>query len=337
MNPSRVMSGEDRSFAAAAVRGATALAEPVYAGVMWARNALYDRVILRSHRLPRPTISVGNITTGGTGKTPMVRWIAEQLAAKGKHVAILLRGYGGDEARMYRDWLGDRANVVANPDRVAGARVALAQSPPTDVFVLDDAFQHRRVSRDFDLVLIDATEPFGFGHVLPRGLLREPVAGLSRASAFVITRSDQVDAESLRAIEQRLPAKPIYHARHEHAGLREFDGQLLPMDELSRRRFLVFCGIGNPQGLERQFRAFGSTFLGMRAFGDHHAYSARDLEQLDASGAELLVTTEKDWVKLAPIAKGKTPIVRVEMRIAFREGDDAKLLEQILNATSRAG
>src|SRR5947207_9663635 len=105
MNPSRVMSGEDRSFAAAAVRGATAVVEPVYAGVMRARNALYDRGILRSHRLPRPTISVGNITTGGTGKTPMVRWIAEHLVAAGKRPGILLRGYGGDEAKMFRDWL----------------------------------------------------------------------------------------------------------------------------------------------------------------------------------------------------------------------------------------
>src|SRR2546421_2585086 len=160
MDAKRVMSGEDRSFAATAVRAATAVVEPVYAGIMRARNALYDRGILRSHRLPRPTISVGNITTGGTGKTPMVRWIAESLAAKNKHVAILLRGYGGDEAKMYREWLGERASVVANADRVAGARAAMAQSPPPDVFVLDDAFQHRRGWRGLDLGLIHATAPF---------------------------------------------------------------------------------------------------------------------------------------------------------------------------------
>ena len=340
----RVLSGEDRSLGASALRGVLRVAEPLYAAAMSARNTFYAAGILKSHRLARPTIAVGNITTGGTGKTPMVRWLAEQLAARGMRPAILMRGYrgesagGSDEARMLAEHLGDRAIIIANPDRLAGAAAAMKHALAPDVFLLDDAFQHRRVRRDFDLVLINAAEPFGYGHVLPRGLMREAQKGLARADAFVITRSSAVDAAALEQITSTLRKwsrhQPVYLADHVLAALRMPDDTTLPIDALRTRRFFGFCGIAGPQTLRAQLGSFGPTFAGLRAFGDHHGYSTDDLRSVSAEasalGAELLVTTEKDWVKVKSLVADDTlPIARLELQIRFRDGGDEALLRQV--------
>ena len=339
----RVLSGEDRGISARVIRTGLAIVEPFYAGAMTARNSLFSREIRKIHRLPRPTISVGNITTGGTGKTPMVRWLAEQLNERGMRPAILLRGYRGrdgqsDEQRMLANWLGERATVIANADRVGGAMTAMATMPQPDVFILDDAFQHRRVARDVDLVLINATDPFGFDHVLPRGLLREPLRGLSRAGAVVLTRSDQVNPTSIDQLRQRIAhytSAPIYAARHVQMSLRS-ERETLPIDRLRLRRFFAFAGIAHPSSLDQQFAAFGPTYAGHFWFGDHHDYDDHDLADLQqsatAAGAEMLVTTEKDWAKLRDLPAGKSPIYRVELRIAFADGDEDRLLAQILGS-----
>src|SRR4051794_2790213 len=197
------MGGEDRSIRASLLRGATAAAEPFYAVVAAARNRAFDAGLRKIHRLPRATISIGNITTGGTGKTPVVRWLAQRLRESGRRVAVLSRGYKaepgklGDEQLMLDHALNSsveqqRVHIVANPDRVAGASEALRLRPETDVFLLDDGFQHRRAGRDLDVVLVSATNPFGYGRVLPRGMLREPLSGLRRAGAFIVSHADQV-------------------------------------------------------------------------------------------------------------------------------------------------
>lgn len=343
----RVLSGEDRRAVASLLRRGFAVVEPLYASLMRARNLAYDRGIKRVHRLPRPAISVGNITTGGTGKTPVVRWLAEQFIARGVRPAILLRGYrggatgGSDEARMLAAALGTAAAVVANADRVAGAAAAMHGEPQPDVFLLDDAFQHRRAGRDFDLVLINALEPFGHGHVIPRGLLREPLDGLRRADAIMITHADQAPAAAgLGDIERalrRYTAAPILLAEHAHAGLRSGDGgQLLPMTELRRRRHFLFCGIGNPRGFRAQLEPYHETFAGWRAFADHHAYAADDLASLEAEAAaaraEVLVTTEKDWVKIERLPRrASLPVLRVELQIQFRDGGGERLLDLVLD------
>src|SRR4051812_23350103 len=191
----RVMNGTERGVAAMSLRALTSAIEPIYRGVVNARNARFDRG--RSvQRVDRPVISVGNITTGGTGKTPVVRWLADALRARGIQPAILMRGYKSapgqtsDEQELLRSQLPSVV-VHANPDRVAGAQEVLRDHPDVQAFILDDGFQHRRLHRDFDLVLIDATNPFGYDRLLPRGLLREPLAGLARAHAILITRADQ--------------------------------------------------------------------------------------------------------------------------------------------------
>ncbi len=186
-----IVSGRRRGAAAAVVRGAAALVEPFYAAAVRRRNRRYDRRAAAAHSAGVPVVSVGNLTLGGTGKTPMVRWIAQWFHSRGVRVAVVSRGYGSkagranDEALELERLLPDVPRLQ-NPDRVAAAREA-AESLGCRAIVLDDGFQHRRIARDLDIVLLDATEPFGFGHVFPRGTLREPIEGLRRAGVVVLS------------------------------------------------------------------------------------------------------------------------------------------------------
>lgn len=350
-----VMSGTDRGARAALLRAGLRVIEPFYASAMRARNGLYSRGILKSHSLGRAVIGVGNLTTGGTGKTPVVRWLAERLRAQGRTVGILSRGYGaagtglGDELTMLDRAInaggGARVFVGANADRVAGAAAMLAAHPEVDVLVLDDAFQHRRVKRDLNIVLISAANPFGYGHVLPRGLLREPVSGVRRAGAVVITHADQVGTDAIAAIERKVrehaPQAPIYQTMHAQVGF--IDGETKrPIEALAGRRFFAFSGIGNPATFERQLSALG-TCVGQARFPDHHRYSEADLESVRRSardaGAEVLVTTEKDWVKIEAMkaAAGTPPIWRVEVRVRFMGDGEEGLINQVRGAIEKSG
>ncbi|HTL28146.1 MAG TPA: tetraacyldisaccharide 4'-kinase [Tepidisphaeraceae bacterium] len=326
-----VMSGRDRSAKALALRALTRIAEPFYAGAMRVRNALYDHGLFKTHRLPRPVISVGNITTGGTGKTPIVCWLANELIKAGHHPAVLLRGYKGtlsglsDEANLIAQIVGPDAPVGANADRVEIANKVLAHRPGVEVFLLDDAFQHRRVDRDFNLVLLDATSPFGFGHVLPRGMLREPLAGLRRADAVLITRVDQVSKEELIQISDTLlrviPDTPVLQASFE-----------LDATSIRGKKVFAFCGIGNPSVFFRQLAQSGAEVVDRRTFADHHPYSAADIAALQnaagSAGADLLVTTQKDLVRFFSLDKKQyaIPIVAVGQTVRMSEQDSQRLL-----------
>jgi tetraacyldisaccharide 4'-kinase len=234
----------------------------------------------------------------------------------------------------------------ANPNRLEAGRSLLLEHPEIDVFLLDDGFQHRRVCRDLDLVLISAVEPFGFGHVLPRGLLREPLLGLRRAGAIVLTRADQATAEQLNAIELKVRSynlvAPIYRAIHSQVGLLSSASSAiaLPMEQLSETRFFAFCGIGDPASFDRQLRRFDPRCVGRRWFGDHHRYTVMDLksliEQAKDLGAEMLLTTEKDWVKIEPFA-GEFPIWRVVMNLDFVGDGAARLIEQLRSVLAARG
>ncbi len=340
-----VISGADRSGSAALLRGCLSLAEPFYSIATAVRNQMFAAGIFKTHRASRPVISVGNITTGGTGKTPVVRWLADALRHGGRTPAILMRGYksapgeDSDEQRMLRSLLPGMI-VEANPDRVAGARKIIESHPEIDLLLLDDGFQHRRLHRDFDLVLIDASNPFGFDHVLPRGLLREPLEGLWRASAFLITHAEQVAEDQLDGIASRLhqfnPRAHVYRCMHEQTNLRGSDGTSKNFRELAGRRVLTFCGIGNPDAFERQIQQSGAIIAQTHRFGDHHQYVSKDLLSLASlarqGGAEVLLTTEKDWVKISPLVESVprlAPILRVELSIRFADGADSRLLDQI--------
>ena len=337
----RVISGAERGARAALLRMAMAAAEPFYAAAARARNALFDKGIKEVHRLPRPVASVGNITTGGTGKTPVVVWLANALRSAGMRPAVLLRGYRGDargfsdeaallDRRLNRDASNDPLEipVMANPDRVAGGLAVLRERPDVEVFVLDDGFQHRRVARDFDLVLIDATNPFGHGHVLPRGLLREPLSGLRRADAILITRAnDAAAADAAARGVARHTTAPVHRSTHD-----------LDAGSVAGRRAFAFCAIGNPNSFVASLASHAEV-VGSRAFADHHAYTRDDLAALRrdaaAAGAELLVTTEKDWVKLSELpaaAAGDTPIWRLDVEAQL--DDEATVLQAVTSALS---
>jgi tetraacyldisaccharide 4'-kinase len=350
----RVISGKARGFGASALRFAFAAVSPIYASIMRLRNLKFDRGI-SVKRLPKPVISIGNLTAGGTGKTPVVRWLCERLRESGGRPAVLMRGYKakagerGDEQAMLETLLNREGlppvTVHAQADRHAGGLAVLRNDPAITAFILDDGFQHRRLARDFDLVLIDACEPFGFGHTFPRGLLREPPSGLRRADAILITRADQAaDIDHVeRLIKRHNASAPIFRCSHTHAGLRSTDSALHPLETLAGKKFFAFAGIGNPQGLASQLKQLPGELVASHWFTDHFHYSRQEITQLlhqaKAASAQAIVTTEKDWVKIAPLLEKSPslPIYRIELAIKFAADDENELFEMIrstIQATS---
>jgi tetraacyldisaccharide 4'-kinase len=284
--------------------------------------------VLPSMPAGKPVISVGNITTGGTGKTPMVAWIARELQAAGKRVGIVLRGYkatGGrsDEAELLKQLTG--AIVIVHADRVAGAAEAAAAG--ADVIVLDDGFQHRRLRRDVDIVLIDATDPFGLGHCLPRGLLREPASALGDADAIIITRSDAMNRKDLDALRSKLsrlaPKAAIFRAAHKPVAAIDGAGQRLAPSALAGRKVFAFCGIGSPQSFLHTLSELGARVVGQCVLEDHCEYTPQLLEELSAMAghaeAQLAVTTQKDYVKIGP-NQFASPLWQLAIEMDLTEG-----------------
>jgi tetraacyldisaccharide 4'-kinase len=351
MNPARLhamMSGQDRSPAGRLFRAATACAEPFYRAAVAARNAMFDHGLRKPKRLPRPVISVGNLTTGGTGKTPMVIEMARRLVAMGAKPAVLLRGYAGeatvnerkrrisDESRLLANELTPAVPVEVNPDRAKAAQFVLAYRSDIDVFLLDDGFQHRQVRRDMDIVLIDATQPFGFGHVLPRGMLRESVAALGRANATMVTRSDRVEpswlSELAKIIERHAGKPPIALTATRWSNLRDENDAAVPLGKIHDQKVLGLCGIANPGQFIEQLKGMAGPKSEWLTLPDHYHYSGTDykiiMDRAHENDFDCVVTTEKDWVKLkGPIAAGpvppSVPIYRPVLRVEFLEGGGA--------------
>jgi tetraacyldisaccharide 4'-kinase len=294
----------------------------VYGAWMVLRAWAYRRGILKSKRVEGLVISVGNLTTGGTGKTPTALWIALRAADAGQRSAILLRGYGSrgeagddgrprsDEAALLRDRLAGRAQLGIGADRIASAE-ALARHGVT-WFVLDDGFQHLKLRRDVDIVLLDATRPFGNRHLLPSGSLREPRSALRRADIILITRSER--APALEATVRRYTEAPVFYAHARLDGLFRAPRRAiaLPQPDWGRGRFLAFAGIGNPAVFFDDLGRWGLPLAGTRAFRDHHRFTPADLAQLERAAAEksadALVCTEKDIFTLCDITSLRVPI-----------------------------
>lgn len=333
----QAMSGEDASVRGRALRAALSVATPFYAAVNALRSLGFATGIKRSHPLGRPTISIGNLTTGGTGKTPMVGYVVRHLVQQGHRPCILLRGYrGGDEAEEHKQLHGGSVHVEPNPDRVAAAQIALKDDASISCFVLDDGFQHRRAKRDLDLVLIDATNPWGYGSMLPRGLMREPGSALRRADAVIVTRADQVDRAAMKqlddTIQQITGRPPAAHAEHAWVGLRTGDEQSQPLTTLAGLDVMGVVGIGNPAAFADTLARHAGRVVHCEQLPDHHRYTRKqllgliDLAQTANAGA--LVTTEKDWVKwslLLEDEKVELPIYRAELAMRFRDGVDELL------------
>lgn len=293
------------------------------------RARLYRTGMLHQKRLDGVVISVGNLTTGGTGKTPMVLRIAEHLLTEGKSPGILTRGYRGesgpsgatsDEVRLLQARLGPRVRFGVGADRFARGRALAAEG--VDWFVLDDGFQHLQLARDVDILLIDATNPFGGGHVLPAGRLREPRSALARADIIVITRSDH--APAVESVIRRDSRAPVFYAAPHLESVRVFRSDY-PGEERTdahAHKFFAFSGIGNPAVFPVDLREWGLDPLGYKIFPDHHKYSAGDMKQIAAeaaaAGANALMCTEKDIFNLSggPLPDLDLYYCRIAMHIA---------------------
>jgi tetraacyldisaccharide 4'-kinase len=309
----------------------------VYSAVTRTRLAAYRRGWFSVSKLGVPVISVGNLTTGGTGKTPLVEWVCRAIAnggaggdwRTGKRVCVLTRGYrrenpknqvvvsngvellaseqeAGDEPFLMATNLLGIAAVVANQDRVAAGEWA-ARNLNSECLVLDDGFQHLRLARDLDIVTIDATNPWGGGSLLPSGRLREPRAGLSRADCVVITRVDQAkNLPSLRAkVEELVGAAPVFLSRMVTSGINRLDGESVETAGLQSELPGAFCGVGNPESFFNHLRGEGFAPVFTRVFADHHNYNQSDMDSLvgeaKAKGVKGLITTAKDATKLSAL------------------------------------
>jgi tetraacyldisaccharide 4'-kinase len=352
----RLADGSARGLAAGVLRATLrALAAP-YGGAVRVRNRAYDLGLLPIHACNAPVVCIGNVSLGGTGKTPLVAWAAQHLAALGMRPAIVSRGYGARRGELSDEaaelgLLLPGVPHVADPDRVAAARRAVAAG--ADAVVLDDGFQHRRLARDLDIVAVDATDPFGCGFLVPRGLLREPMHGLARADAVVLTRCTLADPARRADIRTALARHasglpPVWaEATHRPVGLRQAGGETQPLDSLRGRRVVACAGIGNPAAFRESLQSLGADVAAFRAFPDHHAYSPRDLDELGAWAAReratLLVTTLKDLVKIRRDDLSGIQVAALEIAIEFTAGGDdlagllASVVPPVATFSSRRG
>ena len=334
-----LVSGRQRGPSAAFLRAALRTLEAPYTTAIHWRNALYDRAPGAVQRASVPVISVGNLTMGGTGKTPMVVWLAKWMLSRNVTPVIVSRGYRSrrgqlnDEGEELRALLPDVAHVQ-NPDRVSAAQVAIDQQH-AEVIILDDGFQHRRLHRDLNLALVDAQQPFGYDHVFPRGTLREPLSGLGRADVVVLTRSDTIEGARREKIRERVaqlaPTAVWSEAVHQPVRFRNLH-VTRALDSFRGRRVAAFAGIGQPPRLRETLQRCGCDVVGFREFPDHYQYLEADIDELARWAHRLDVTavvcTGKDLVKIQHERCGDLPFWALE--IALRVNAGASQLEQAL-------
>ncbi len=321
------------------------LAERAYLAALARRNQRFDAGAGVLH-LPIPVISVGNLTVGGTGKTPMVQRIAQWLLDANLRPAIAMRGYRStpdhpsDEHSEHLACFAGALPIIAQPDRAAGLRPLIA-SGAIDCAVLDDGFQHRQLARDLDAVLIDATQPLHAARCLPAGWLREPPSALARAHAVVLTRTSDAPPEALDALRSAVSAHagspPIAECAHAWDSLDSADAHR-PIEWLASRRVIVACAVGNPGAFVRAAQRAGALVEATLLRRDHHAWNNADrraLERLTNNSLPVL-TTMKDWVKWRRLNLGPLEhlFVRPRLTLQFSHGEDA-LRSRVL-ATARA-
>jgi tetraacyldisaccharide 4'-kinase len=324
--------------------GLRGLSLPYSLGTRW-RNWLFEYGCKKTHAVAIPVVSVGNLTLGGTGKTPCVEYIARFYREQDRRVAVLSRGYGAregrnDEALVLEENLPDVPHLQA-ADRVALARMAIEELD-AEVLVLDDGFQHRRLRRDLDIVLVDAAALWGIDHVFPRGLLREPTSALRRADVVMLTRCDLISDKSLSSLRQRLgrlaKGKPLVETAHRARGWVNACRQTLPLEALGAE-CAAFCGIGNPDAFRRTLTSLGMEVVDWRVYPDHHPYTRQDIDSFRAWSGHLppgakLVTTQKDLVKIQLERLGDHELWALQIQLEVLRGQD--LLEEKLLQIVRA-
>ena len=342
----RVIQGWEHGFSRGPRLVLSALAGG-YRGLLGAREWLYGHGVLRSQTLSCPVISIGNLTVGGTGKTPAVELAVQTLTGLGRRVAIVSRGYRrrtsgieivadaasirldpadtGDEPFLLARRLPG-VPVVVGANRHDAARLAVERFGTTAI-VLDDGFQHRTLTKNLEVVMTRARNPWGNGQLLPHGPLREPLSALRRADLIVAAGAERLeDAEAVKeAARRHAPGVPVATARY--VPVECWEARSLrprPPEDLAGRRLVAFAGLASPDGFARTLEALRVDVAHFATFVDHHWYSAADLAALDAQaaalGAEGLVTTEKDWVRFRDVARPRRPIHVVSVRLELLDG-----------------
>ena len=351
-NWGKLISGHKRGPGAVLLRSFLIIAAAGYSCAVRLRNLLYSKGLLKTHGADAAVFSIGNITTGGTGKTPLVIWLCNLLKERNMRCAILTRGYKavqnskcvfttsgkdgfkiqnyGDEPAVIAESC-PHATVIVKSDRVAGAAEAVKRFD-AQALIMDDGFQHRRLARDLDIVTIDATQPFGYGRLLPAGLLREPIGALRRADAFVITRCDQATEDRLTRLEGKLrslnPNAAIARSIHALRHIKCADGIELGVDTLKNKKVFAFCGIGNPQAFFTTITDAGACLVGRQIFDDHYRYTESCMTQIHDHAtrykADIILTTQKDWTKIARLRtiRRDIPFGCLAVKIAFLSGED---------------
>ena len=321
----------------------------LYRAGVAARSFLYEIGLLKQRRLSAKVISVGNVTVGGTGKTPLVIYLAENLSRQNKKVAILTRGYKRKKKEMIEltqatresvNWeeVGDEPYLMARrfsqvPILVTKNRVLsggyASEKLGSNILILDDGFQHLKLHRDLDVVVIDSSNPFGNEKLLPAGILREPMNSLERADLFVLTKTDQTEdkdglIEKLRTYNPKaLVVESVYSVRSVEDAC---DRSSVNAEELTNRRALAFSGIGNPVSFTDTLEKLGIQVLGHRVFGDHYAYRKKDIldlaEEARDLGVDFIVTTEKDSVRIPLINRLEIPLYVLKIDLKIISGED---------------
>ncbi len=340
-----------------------------YEGLVKFRSKSYDRGIIKSKKLPCKVISIGNITVGGTGKTPMTIYVAELVQRLGYVVAVISRGYKGELEKtggivsngkavlMGPEKAGDEPfmlagrlkniPVIVGKDRFEAGMQAVKKFDP-DVIVLDDAFQHLKLKRDINLVLLDAKRPFGNSYLLPRGILREPLSSLSRSDAFIRTRSNcasEIEVEkNLAEMKGFIQGKPIFNTSHVPYVYIVEKGKHVPFESISKnivlsdfnflkdRKVFAFSGIARNNDFRRTIEGFKCVVAGFLEFSDHYSYSDDDLGKIlrlaKEANVEFLITTEKDHARIAHRTVWPNNLVVVGIKIFFK--DDEKALNDFI-------
>jgi tetraacyldisaccharide 4'-kinase len=298
------------------------------------RRSLYVNEILLAKHLPARVVSVGNLAVGGTGKTPVTATLTRLLQFYGRRVAILSRGYGGQNSDV--TCISDGQNIFVKPPQVGEEAYWLARTLPgaavytgasryeagkiawerlkPDLFILDDGFQHFQLHRDLDIVLLDAAAPFGNGHLLPRGILREPKSALAAAQVLILTRfQEERHRQTLAALQAAYPNKTVLTATITPAAARLYpEGRTEPPKALHGQTLLAFAGLARPEVFQRSLTDLGVRLAGFRAFPDHHPFAPAELAVLvreaAAAGAAALITTAKDWARLGEKWEAALPL-----------------------------
>ncbi len=336
-----ILSGQQRGFIAAIVKSTLSAFTLPYLAVLKSRNALYRNDIVKSTRLPVKVISVGNITTGGTGKTPLVEFSVKYLSELGRKVAVLSRGYGGENSSQKGDeMVNDEClalienlrdvPVLAGRDRVKNGEKAINDFG-IDCVVLDDGFQHLRLKRDLDIVVIDALNPFGGENLIPRGSLREPLHNLERADLFIISHCDQGNEQTIRSIYSKLNLinhnAPICESIHSPVHFDSVaDGSILELEWIKGKKVYALSALGNPQSFAYTLKGLGADLVKHKAFQDHHIYTKEEIDDAISEAQSLdtdaIVVTQKDIVKIRKMNIKNANILSLRIEIKITRGVD---------------